>query len=388
MFNWILKKFLLLYNMAKYVSFAIWFVLVFCRISSVIFVIFSSYRTLSIKYLKFYVVQLSEARLSSETRSGEERELRSVGHHPTYFQWEKGRVVRVFLSDDDSTFTSNIKKGIIDMFQLRVNDAQHNEVTWYFIFISTKTIFHIFYFTLIYNLALVLLVYTDFKIVSVTSVLFFNKRFFSFFKLTKHALLLLCSNNDICFLGKLCRYFVIIVCCYCLTNVVIFVIFSWQKRKVETNSPSNSNYNCCCCCCRRRRRCRRCWHWWMKLINRWISQVSVTWPISGWTKHTWGRWKLRVEVSSLQAGFNKSIRWLLHLYLLTSLISISRYTCKPITAYIDNTQGRNSPEGLGVATPHYEVGFLMYCNPQNLRKFKKFDSIEGLHLMLLHSLSK
>ena len=71
---------------------------------------------------------MTDARLASETRSGEERELRSVGQHATYFQWENGRVVRVYLSDDDSTFAANIKKGLIDMFQLRVSDAQHSEV--------------------------------------------------------------------------------------------------------------------------------------------------------------------------------------------------------------------------------------------------------------------
>ena len=72
---------------------------------------------------------MSDARLASETRSGEQRELRSLGQQPTYFQWENGRVARVFLSDDDSTVTANIKKGVIDMFQLRVNDEQHSEVT-------------------------------------------------------------------------------------------------------------------------------------------------------------------------------------------------------------------------------------------------------------------
>jgi len=77
----------------------------------------------------FCFVQMSDARLTSETRSGEEREMRSLCHNPTYFQWEKGRVVRVFLSDDDSTFISNVKKGIIDMFQLRVNDGEYSEVT-------------------------------------------------------------------------------------------------------------------------------------------------------------------------------------------------------------------------------------------------------------------
>ena len=72
--------------------------------------------------------QLSDARLVSATRSDEQRELRSLGQHATYFQWENGRVVRVFVSDDDSTFAANIKKGIIDMFQLRLTDGQHSEV--------------------------------------------------------------------------------------------------------------------------------------------------------------------------------------------------------------------------------------------------------------------
>jgi len=73
---------------------------------------------------------MSDGKLASETRSGEQREMRSLGHHPTYFQWENGRVVRVFLSDDDSTFTSNIKKGLINMFQLKLDTEQHSEVTW------------------------------------------------------------------------------------------------------------------------------------------------------------------------------------------------------------------------------------------------------------------
>jgi len=54
--------------------------------------------------------------------------MRSLCHRPIYFQWDKGRVVRVFLSDDDTTFTSNIKKGIVDMFQLRTDDSEHHEV--------------------------------------------------------------------------------------------------------------------------------------------------------------------------------------------------------------------------------------------------------------------
>jgi len=78
---------------------------------------------------------MSDARLASETRSGEQRELRSLGHQPTYFHWENGRVVRVFLSDDDSTFAANIKKGVIDMFQLRVSDGQHSEVKFLSIFL-------------------------------------------------------------------------------------------------------------------------------------------------------------------------------------------------------------------------------------------------------------
>jgi len=72
---------------------------------------------------------MSDATLASETRSGEQRELRSLGHQATYFHWENGHVVRVFLSDDDTTLAGNIKKGVISMFQLRLADVQHSEVT-------------------------------------------------------------------------------------------------------------------------------------------------------------------------------------------------------------------------------------------------------------------
>jgi len=74
------------------------------------------------------VWQMSNGHLASESRSDERRELRSLGHNPTYFQWENGHVTRVFLSDDDTTFASNIKKGVINMFQLKPNDAQLTEV--------------------------------------------------------------------------------------------------------------------------------------------------------------------------------------------------------------------------------------------------------------------
>ena len=76
-----------------------------------------------------FCVKMSDATLASETRSGEQRELRSLGQLATYFQWENGHVVRVFLTDDDTTLAGNIKKGVISMFQLRLADGQHSEVT-------------------------------------------------------------------------------------------------------------------------------------------------------------------------------------------------------------------------------------------------------------------
>jgi len=52
-------------------------------------------------------------------------------------------------------------------------------------------------------------------------------------------------------------------------------------------------------------------------------------------------------------------------------------------------RGRNSREELGGLQPHImSCGYCCIPTPQNLKKFKKFDSTEGLHIMLLHSLSK
>jgi len=82
-----------------------------------------------------HFIKMSEARLASETRSGEQREMRSLCQRPTYFQWENGRVVRVFVSDDDSTFAANVKKGVIDLFQLRVNNEQHSEVRFLVVYV-------------------------------------------------------------------------------------------------------------------------------------------------------------------------------------------------------------------------------------------------------------
>jgi len=42
----------------------------------------------------------------------------------------------------------------------------------------------------------------------------------------------------------------------------------------------------------------------------------------------------------------------------------------------DPSLRRGIYNSLGIVSPHYEVGLIMYSNPQNLKKFKKFDSIE------------
>ena len=67
---------------------------------------------------------------------------------------------------------------------------------------------------------------------------------------------------------------------------------------------------------------------------------------------------------------------------------ISAAFCIDITSTSDSMicvyslQGRNSREVRGCnPTPHYEVRLLMYSNPENLDKFKEFDSIEILQLL-------
>ena len=92
-----------------------------------------------ILFLQF-CVQISYAKLASITRSDEQREFRSLGQHPTYFHWENGRVVRIFLSDDDSTFAANIKKGIVGMFQLSFTDGEHSEVSHVYCHCFTITV--------------------------------------------------------------------------------------------------------------------------------------------------------------------------------------------------------------------------------------------------------
>ena len=57
-----------------------------------------------------------------------DKELKGLPRLPIYFQWDSGKVSRVFGAEDDPTLTTNLKKGIISLFQLRAEEGERNEV--------------------------------------------------------------------------------------------------------------------------------------------------------------------------------------------------------------------------------------------------------------------
>ena len=72
--------------------------------------------------------QVSRPRLQSVLRPTMSKQLKGLPRLPIFFQWEDGRVGRVFAAGDDSTLAVNIKKGIVSLFQLQVEDGTHDEV--------------------------------------------------------------------------------------------------------------------------------------------------------------------------------------------------------------------------------------------------------------------
>lgn len=66
--------------------------------------------------------------LHSVARQDLSRELFALPRLPVYFEWEAGRIGQVYVGDDDTTLAINIKKGIISLFQLRIEDGTHSEV--------------------------------------------------------------------------------------------------------------------------------------------------------------------------------------------------------------------------------------------------------------------
>ncbi|OWF52669.1 microsomal triglyceride transfer protein large subunit-like [Mizuhopecten yessoensis] len=75
-------------------------------------------------------LQITKASVSSASRSGLERNLMVLLKYPVYFELNGGSGVvgTIYGADSDSTFCSNLKKGVISLFQLRDSDGERQEI--------------------------------------------------------------------------------------------------------------------------------------------------------------------------------------------------------------------------------------------------------------------
>lgn len=73
-------------------------------------------------------IQVTSATLTSLHRSGMEGQLMDMMQFPAYFEYENGIVGRVYTIENDSIFCTNIKKGIISMFQVQTEQGERIEL--------------------------------------------------------------------------------------------------------------------------------------------------------------------------------------------------------------------------------------------------------------------
>ena len=64
----------------------------------------------------------------SASRENQEKPLGSLLKHPVYFELEKNSVGKIFIPQSDPAFCSNIKKGIISLFQVQDEPGERTEV--------------------------------------------------------------------------------------------------------------------------------------------------------------------------------------------------------------------------------------------------------------------
>lgn len=78
--------------------------------------------------VQFLKLQLTSATFSSVARPTEERDLSSLLKYPAFFEMAGDTVDKVFLVDADPVFSTNIKKGIMALFQVKEDAGERTEV--------------------------------------------------------------------------------------------------------------------------------------------------------------------------------------------------------------------------------------------------------------------
>lgn len=85
-------------------------------------------------YYTMTILQVLKATLTSMHRGGMEGQLMDMVKFPLYFEYMDGEVGRIFAIENDSVFCTNIKKGILSLFQVQTEPGERTEVLfWMFI---------------------------------------------------------------------------------------------------------------------------------------------------------------------------------------------------------------------------------------------------------------
>jgi len=83
-------------------------------------------------------------------RGGMEGQLMDMVKFPLYFEYIDGVVGRIYAIESDSVFCTNIKKGILSLYQVQTEAGERTEVTFEMMRLFSVSIF--VFHSILYNL--------------------------------------------------------------------------------------------------------------------------------------------------------------------------------------------------------------------------------------------
>jgi len=83
-------------------------------------------------------------------RGGMEGQLMDMVKFPLYFEYIDGVVGRIYAIESDSVFCTNIKKGILSLYQVQTEAGERTEVTLEMMRLLSVSIF--VFHSILYNL--------------------------------------------------------------------------------------------------------------------------------------------------------------------------------------------------------------------------------------------
>ena len=75
------------------------------------------------------MIQVKSAKFASSARTSEIRNLEVLPQYPAFFELSGDTIERVYVSEKDPIFSTNLKKGIMAIFQLKQDSGERTEVS-------------------------------------------------------------------------------------------------------------------------------------------------------------------------------------------------------------------------------------------------------------------